>query len=619
MASPNEGWAVGGTGPSSYGVIMHYTNTTWSRVSVPTDTFTVNAVTMISPTEGWVAGYVACSYGECNRGQLMHYTAATGWQTVTVPAKPGAGVWGGLYGIDIKGTTGWIVSNNYHLSGSPSFLQFDGTNWTPVSAPFLNYNGVSIVNANDAWAVANNFGFNSSGIASLAHYSGGSWSEVTSTVSAAGTVYMQGIHMLSASDGWAAGYAGYTFSGYQCVLLHYNGSNWSQVPCPAEASDVQLASVYMRSSNDVWAVGNQYGWAAGNRYILSQRGPGVILHYDGSAWTRSTAPPETPALRSIKLVGSDDGWIVGWDGTILRLVGGNWTRVQGSSLFVGPVDSVSANEAWYGGANGEWLQWKNGVVLSHTSGMTLPIAALDMLSPTVGWSGTNLRSSNYIAKFADGSWTITPTYSTRVYGISMLGPEEGWFATSTGLLHYSSGAWQTYNIYNGAYSVSMLDADHGWAVSRQWGVYTYTNGVWTPFSIPVSGDYREIKVIGITPDEAWIAGWSLACNVVGCPVTPRLLHFTNNAWQPITMTNWLAFLDISKASATEWWAAGKLTTMEYAFLHYKDGTYTVVPAAGEDVIGVSMLPDGAGFARGVGSLLQLNTLTNQVYLPIVIK
>ena len=85
------------------------------------------------------------------------------------------------------------------------------------------------------------------------------------------------------------------------------------------------------------------------------------------------------------------------------------------------------------------------------------------------------------------------------------------------------------------------------------------------------------------------------------------------------MTNWLAFYDISKVSVTEWWAAGKLTTMEYAFLHYKDGTYTVVPAAGEDVIGVSMLPDGSGFARGVGSLLQLNTLTNRVYLPIVIK
>jgi hypothetical protein len=88
------------------------------------------------------------------------------------------------------------------------------------------------------------------------------------------------------------------------------------------------------------------------------------------------------------------------------------------------------------------------------------------------------------------------------------------------------------------------------------------------------------------------------------------------------MPDWLAFFDISKVSATEWWAAGKLTTMEYAFLHYKDGTYTVVPAAGEDVLGVSMLPDGTGFARGVGSLLRLTypvAMPYQVYLPIVIR
>jgi 4-amino-4-deoxy-L-arabinose transferase-like glycosyltransferase len=55
----------------------------------------------------------------------------------------------------------------------------------------------------------------------------------------------------------------------------------------------------------------------------------------------------------------------------------------------------------------------------------------------------------------------------------------------------------------------------------------------------------------------------------------------------------------------------------HAFLHYKDGMYTTVPAAGEDVKAVSVLPDGSGFASGVGSLLRLTDLPNQVYLPLI--
>ncbi len=94
MVSPTEGWAVGTTGPSSYGVVMHYTNSTWSRVAVPTGTYELNAVSMISPTEGWAAGYEAsCWSGSCDQGLLMHYTASAGWQKVALPTRPDGNYW----------------------------------------------------------------------------------------------------------------------------------------------------------------------------------------------------------------------------------------------------------------------------------------------------------------------------------------------------------------------------------------------------------------------------------------------------------------------------------------------------------------------------------------------
>jgi hypothetical protein len=611
MVSPSEGWTVGTTGPSSFGVIMHYTNTTWSRVNVLTHGSSIAAVSMISPTEGWAAGYWACSYGQCDHGLLMHYTAGTGWQTATLPTRPGGGYWNTFHDIDIKGTAGWIVGwggysasiyNNY-------FLRLDGGSWTPITASIIAY-GVSVVDANEAWAVGRDTSYNPM----FAHYSSGNWSVVVPPSLPTGT-RLYGIHMLNADEGWAVGH--YTSGGppnlYQCVTLHYSAGIWSSVTCPG---NTRLRSVSGRASNDVWAVGPE----------------GPMLHYTGSSWTQVTLPSGASDLNSVKLMGTDDGWAVGSDGVVLRLINGTWTVSAGSRQPVKSVDALSADEAWYGSVNGELFQWKNRAVVTHTSGVPLAITALDMISPTLGWAGTSLLyANNYILKYADGSWTITPTGVHVVDAISMVSPDEGWFATSTlnGVLHYQAGVkeWQPIPGNPRASSVSMLDPNHGWATAYvndfpwQASVYTYTDGTWNvvvPTTI-ITGNWGSVKVMGISPDEAWVAGWSFACTVSDCPLQSHLLHYSAGTWTTIPTPDWLAFYDISQVSATEWWAAGKLTTMEYAFLHYKDGSYTVVPSGGEDVLGVSMLPDGSGFARGVGSLLRLGYLNNQVYLPIVIR
>ncbi len=42
----------------------------------------------------------------------------------------------------------------------------------------------------------------------------------------------------------------------------------------------------------------------------------------------------------------------------------------------------------------------------------------------------------------------------------------------------------------------------------------------------------------------------------------------------------------------------------------------LVYPAGEDVQALSMLPDGLGFGRGIGSLLQLYPYAYRAYLPL---
>jgi hypothetical protein len=606
IASPTDGWAVGTTGPSSYGVFMHYDGSTWSQSTAPTGTYNINAVKMVSPTEGWAVGYNSCQY--CDTDLLMHYTAA-GWQKAALPPRPGGGFSpDGYNGIDIQGSAGWIVGS------SGNFLQFNGSSWTPITAPLNSAGAVSLVDANEAWAAGGyNFATNAF---NFAHYSGGAWTLVTPTLTLPPNYYpyIYSIHMLNASEGWAVGNATLNSRVRQCLMLHYTGGNWVQVSCPA--NPVRLFGVRMRSSGDVWAVG---------RMLASPEG--VIYHYNGSTWMTTTILSGTPNLNSVELVGASDGWIVGSNGTILRLVDGTWTRVQGSDLYVGPIDAVSAEEVWYGGTAGRLYEWKNGTISTHTTSITTSISQLDMISPTLGWAAGN--NPIRIVHYSGTTSGTLPLSNNSVLDISALDPDHAWFGLQYNILRYTSGGLYFdpgVNSY-GTSSISMVDPAHGWAFGNLVPkIITYTNGIWGEFTptLTASGLYQNLKVIGISPSEAWVAGWSLSCDVSSCPAQAELYHFSNGSWTnmftPTNLTgaDWLAFLDISKVSATEWWAAGKLKTMQYAFLHYKDGLYTTMSAAGEDVQQVSMLPDGTGFASGVGSLLQLQVdFPYKVYLPLI--
>jgi hypothetical protein len=64
------------------------------------------------------------------------------------------------------------------------------------------------------------------------------------------------------------------------------------------------------SANDVWAVGLA----------------GTILHFDGKAWTRSTAPV-TDDLWSVWGSSANDVWAVGGHGALLRFDGKAWRKL----------------------------------------------------------------------------------------------------------------------------------------------------------------------------------------------------------------------------------------------------------------------------------------------------
>jgi photosystem II stability/assembly factor-like uncharacterized protein len=120
---------------------------------------------------------------------------------------------------------------------------------------------------------------------------------------------------------------------------------------PADVSD-PLWGVWAAAPNDLWAVG-------GDPFEMSSQ----LLHYDGSEWTRFELPPlDRPAGTLFKVWGSssDSVWVVGDAGIILHWDGSAWTQqLAGTasdliSLWGTGPDDVAAIGGRAGGTLARW-------------------------------------------------------------------------------------------------------------------------------------------------------------------------------------------------------------------------------------------------------------------------
>jgi hypothetical protein len=130
---------------------------------------------------------------------------------------------------------------------------------------------------------------------------------------------------------------------YGSSLLHYDGAAWSEVDIGSEgdltgvwgsrADNVFVAGdgVVMRFDGSAWSsepfpgdhetnlLHSLWGFESGGRtelYAISDAGP---LHYDGSAWKRISVTDDPNAtFRAVGGTGPDDVWLAGDDGLLLH-------------------------------------------------------------------------------------------------------------------------------------------------------------------------------------------------------------------------------------------------------------------------------------------------------------
>jgi hypothetical protein len=164
-------------------------------------------------------------------------------------------------------TNVWALTDRL---GKSRALRWNGQHWTVMRSFSRVIGGAVVLSSSDVWV----FGEPYIPGANLGawHYNGHTWTQV-----AAGHG-LEGGSGRSASDIWA-------FDGAD--VAHWNGSTWSRtsvkslLPAKQELNDPALTGIFEQSRHSVYAIANGQ--------LQDEGGPFVLLHWNGSAWSKAAA------------------------------------------------------------------------------------------------------------------------------------------------------------------------------------------------------------------------------------------------------------------------------------------------------------------------------------------
>jgi hypothetical protein len=270
----------------------------WSIVTSPNPSSYNNylfGVSLADSSNVWAVG----SYLDSAYRTLVVKWNGSSWSQETSPHPYAADH--ELRGVHARTSSDvWAVGNTTTSFVRPLIYHRDASSWTSVSVPWtlghsMYLRGVSAVSSNLAWAV----GFDGSSPL-IYKWNGTSWS--VDTVPNI-TAQLRAVSALSSTDAWAVGSTGPGNTG-NTVILHWNGTQWSQVTSLSPGTTNNgLSGVKAVSSNLAYAVGYQDSGSGAQT---------LALKWNGTSWgTDTSANPHTTDYLEAVDVGGTQSWAVG--------------------------------------------------------------------------------------------------------------------------------------------------------------------------------------------------------------------------------------------------------------------------------------------------------------------
>ncbi len=286
--------------------------------------------------------------------------------------------------------------------------------WDVVPSPdpsvSSEFLGVSAVSPGQVWAVG------SRGPRSLtARWNGAAFVAVPSPNVSGRAAVLEDVDGLAADDVWAVGHVDRIDTvGSRTLIIHWDGSLWTRIPAPSlgddDAQDV-LSGVVAISPDDAWAV----GWHAA---IDPRSTRALTLHWDGRSWT-NVGNPCGRLLREVVAISSTDVWAVGGNSTC-RWNGSTWTR-RAAAPHPNPSVSIDLQDVTAVGPNKIWA-----VGLGATS------------------CGEGVCHTGVIERWNGTSWSFT-SVGEQLYGVHAIAGNDIYavgIGRGPGVLHYNGSAWR---------------------------------------------------------------------------------------------------------------------------------------------------------------------------------
>ncbi len=283
-----------------------------SSVSLGSQDNILAGVSAASTTDAWAVGAFIPSAGGVLNTLAEHFDG-TRW---TAFPLPNVGVQQNTLLAVSMPTTGkaWAVGyfENGKFQQRTLIEHFDGTVWSVVASPSPGAEqnilyGVAAITDNDVWAVGAQQDANGLWHALTEHWDGTAWSVVNAVDAGANGNQFYAVKALASNNVYAVGQqAGAGFPS-QALIEHWNGTSWSVVNGPADASATALPLGVTATTSSLTLVGEQETDTAPYTSYVTSGAPSALAIQ--SAPTLGTGENDPFA---VTIANDGTTWVVGW-------------------------------------------------------------------------------------------------------------------------------------------------------------------------------------------------------------------------------------------------------------------------------------------------------------------
>ena len=403
--------------------------TTTTPTAQPSRTVTANVSRTASVLPSSTIGWMSPTTRPSNTPFSTPPPCSQAWNAITSPNP-------GNYNNSLYAVTTDSDGDVWAVGPGALIERWNGTSWQvmPTGNVTGTLEGVTMVSPTDGWAV----GYTGAPdvMPRSMHWNGTSWSVVPMPDVNAYLVRLHDVAAVSATDVWAVGWIvpdGQVYS--RELVMRWNGTAWSVVPTIGGAPEILATALYsvdVIAPNDVWAVGIVE--EAGKKRTLT-------MHWNGAVWARVASPNvgnEDNILESVSAVGTDSVWAVGhyYDPAISfdRTLAMRWNGTQWSIVST-PDPAPGRPGAGSGNPNQDNPQSNFGTLLYGVDAVSeTEVWAVGHIQP--GWP----NNRTMILRWNGTSWTHVPSpspgvYVNQLYDVAAVGPGNVW---AVGLIEDSS-------------------------------------------------------------------------------------------------------------------------------------------------------------------------------------